>query len=43
MIYPTAIIHPLAKIGANVRIGPYAVLTRTWNSARTVWSDRTFI
>jgi UDP-N-acetylglucosamine acyltransferase len=26
MIHPTAIIHPLAKIGANVRIGPHAVV-----------------
>jgi len=26
MIHPTAIIHPQAKLGANVRIGPYAVI-----------------
>ena len=26
MIHPTASIHPQAKIGANVRIGPYAVI-----------------
>lgn len=26
MIHPTAIIHPQAKVGANVRIGPYAVI-----------------
>ena len=26
MIHPTAIVHPQAKLGANVRIGPYAVI-----------------
>jgi UDP-N-acetylglucosamine acyltransferase len=26
MIHPTAIIHPQAKLGANVRVGPYAVI-----------------
>jgi UDP-N-acetylglucosamine acyltransferase len=26
MIHPTAIIHPNAKLGANVRVGPYAVI-----------------
>jgi len=26
MIHPTAIIHPEAKLGANVRVGPYAVI-----------------
>jgi len=26
MIHPTAIIHPSAKLGANVRVGPYAVI-----------------
>jgi UDP-N-acetylglucosamine acyltransferase len=26
MIHPTAIIHPMAKLGSNVRIGPYAVI-----------------
>lgn len=26
MIHPTAIIHPDAKVGAHVRIGPYAVI-----------------
>lgn len=26
MIHPTAIIHPEARIGANVRVGPYAVI-----------------
>ncbi len=26
MIHPTAIIHPQAKVGANVRVGPYAVI-----------------
>jgi len=26
MIHPTAIVHPLARIGADVRIGPYAVI-----------------
>jgi UDP-N-acetylglucosamine acyltransferase len=26
VIHPTAIIHPQAKLGANVRIGPYAVI-----------------
>lgn len=26
MIHPTAIIHPQAKLGANVRVGPYAVV-----------------
>jgi len=26
MIHPTAIIHPTAKLGANVRVGPYAIV-----------------
>ncbi len=26
MIHPTAIIHPSAKLGANVRVGPYAIV-----------------
>jgi UDP-N-acetylglucosamine acyltransferase len=26
MIHPTAIIHPNAKLGTNVRVGPYAVI-----------------
>jgi UDP-N-acetylglucosamine acyltransferase len=26
MIHPTAIIHPEARLGANVRVGPYAVI-----------------
>jgi UDP-N-acetylglucosamine acyltransferase len=26
MIHPTAIIHPSARLGANVRVGPYAVI-----------------
>jgi UDP-N-acetylglucosamine acyltransferase len=26
VIHPTAIIHPQAKLGANVRVGPYAVI-----------------
>ena len=26
MIHPTAIIHPQAKLGANVRVGPYVVI-----------------
>jgi len=26
MIHPTALIHPSAKLGANVRVGPYAII-----------------
>lgn len=26
MIHPTAIIHPTARLGANVRVGPYSVI-----------------
>jgi len=26
MIHPSAVIHPSAKLGANVRVGPYAVI-----------------
>ena len=43
MIHPTAIIHPQAKLGAAVRVGPYAVIDADVEWARTAWSGRMFI